>query len=117
MRTATSSKRVRRNRRVTRRRHGPAGARRDPVRDPEADEARLWIIIKRGLTRRSNAADTARYAKRVRVPRTAVYRVFVNTGSGDIIAGFGPELTSASRGCYDRPSSSARIAASVAAGA
>ena len=92
MRTATSRKAVRRNRRVT------IGGTVQPARvgipfEIQKRTKRGWIIVKRGLTRRSNAADTARYAKRVRVSRTAVYRAFVNTGNGDIISGFGPELT------------------------
>jgi hypothetical protein len=92
VRTATSRKRVRRNRRVT------VGGTVQPARvgipfEVQKRTKRGWIIIKRGLTRRSSTPDTARYAKRVRVSRTAVYRVFVNTGNGDIISGFGPELT------------------------
>ncbi|HEX8204530.1 MAG TPA: hypothetical protein VF587_00575 [Solirubrobacteraceae bacterium] len=52
-----------------------------------------WVVVRRGLTR-AGADDTyARYGKRVRVPRTAKYRVFVNTGGGDLVSGIGPELT------------------------
>ena len=92
VRSATSRKRVRRNRRVTIR--GTVQPARVGVPfEVQKRTKRGWIIVKRGLTRRSTAADTARFSKRVRVSRTAVYRVFVNTGNGDIISGFGPELT------------------------
>jgi hypothetical protein len=92
VRTATSRKRVRRNRRVT------IGGTVQPARLGIPFEVQKqtrkgeWVVVKRGLTRRSSSPDTVRYAKRVRVVRTAKYRVFVNTGGGDLISGFGPEL-------------------------
>jgi hypothetical protein len=51
-----------------------------------------WVVVRRGLTRAGRDDSYARYSRRVRVVRTARYRVFVNTGGGDLVSGFGPEL-------------------------
>ena len=50
-----------------------------------------WLIVTRGFTRRGSDTS-ARYSKRVRVTRTAKYRVLVHTLGGPIVSGFGPEV-------------------------
>lgn len=92
VRTTASRRRVRRNRRVTI--HGTVQPARVglPFEVQKQTRRGQWVVVKRGLTRRGTTTS-ARYSKRVRISRTARYRVFVNTGGGDLISGFGPELT------------------------
>ena len=55
-----------------------------------------WLTVKRGFTRRGS--DTvSRYAKRVRVSRTAKYRVLVHMLDGALVSGFGREVSVAVR--------------------
>jgi len=51
-----------------------------------------WVVVRRGLTTAGSDDTFARFSRRVRVPRTARYRVFVNTGNGDLVSGFGSEF-------------------------
>jgi hypothetical protein len=51
-----------------------------------------WLTVKRGFTTRGS--DTvSRYAKRVRVSRTAKYRVLVHMLDGALVSGFGREVS------------------------
>ena len=50
-----------------------------------------WKVIRRSITRTSSDTTRAKFGRKVRVPRTARYRVFVNTTGGDIVANFGAE--------------------------
>lgn len=50
-----------------------------------------WLVVGRGFTRRGS--DTvSRFSKRVRVSRTAKYRVLVHMLGGPIVSGFGREI-------------------------
>jgi hypothetical protein len=51
-----------------------------------------WLTVKRGFTRRGSDA-VSRYAKRVRVSRTAKYRVLVHMLDGALVSGFGREVS------------------------
>ena len=93
VRTTASPKSVRRNRRV--RISGTVRPSRlgVPVEIQKRTKLGQWVVVRRTLTTRGSDDTFARYSKRLRVPRTAVYRVFVNTGGGDIVSGFGAETT------------------------
>jgi hypothetical protein len=93
VRTTASRKSVRRNRRT--RIHGTVRPARLglPVEIQKRTKLGQWVVVRRALTRRGSDDTFVRYSKRLRVPRTAVYRVFVNAGDGDIVSGFGPETT------------------------
>jgi hypothetical protein len=90
VRTATSARSVRRNRRV--RIFGTVQPARVglPFEIQKQLKSGSWVVVARGVTRRGTA-DSSRYSKRVRVFRTARYRVFVATPGGDVVSGFGPE--------------------------
>ena len=64
-----------------------------PFEIQKQTKAGSWVVVDRGITKQSSDPEAARYSERIRVPRTALYRVFVNTAAGDIIAGFGREFT------------------------
>lgn len=93
VRTTASRKSVRRNART--RIFGTVRPSRIglPVEIQKRTKRGQWVVVRRALTRRGSDDTFARYSKRLRVPRTAVYRVFVNAGGGDIVSGFGPETT------------------------
>ena len=92
VRTTTNKKRVRRNKKV--RVYGSVRPNRVGVPFEIQKRTKLgsWVVVRRGLTKESSDPEAARYSRRVRVPRTARYRVLVNTAAGDVIAGFGPEF-------------------------
>lgn len=93
VRTSRSASAVRRNRRV--RVYGTVQPAKVGVPFEVQKQTRRgqWVVVRRGLTRASSNPELASFSKRFRVPRTARYRVFVNTPGGDIIAGFGNEFT------------------------
>ena len=64
-----------------------------PVEIQKRTKHGSWVVVRRTLTRRGRDDSYARYSKKLRVPRTAVYRVFVNAGDGALLGGFGPETT------------------------
>ena len=93
VRTTVSRSTVRRNRRVRfsgTLRPSKVGV---PFEIQKQTRRGEWVVVRRGLTRAGGDDTYARYSKRVRVPRTARYRVFVGTAGGDILPGFGPEMT------------------------
>jgi hypothetical protein len=93
VRTTTNKKRVRRNKKV--RVYGSVLPNRVgvPFEIQKKTKSGSWVVVRRGMTKESSDPAAARYSRRVRVPRTALYRVLVNTAAGDVIAGFGPEFT------------------------
>lgn len=94
--TRVSDRSVRRFRRVRfygKVRPAPAGA---PFEIQRRTGTGRWLIVTRGFTRRGDA-DESRYSRRVRVTRTARYRVLVYSLQGHIVAGFGREVPIAVR--------------------
>jgi hypothetical protein len=89
--TQTSSKSVRRFRRVRFFGTVTPAAVGQPFEIQRATGSGRWLPVARGFTTRGSASSS-KWSKRVRITRTAKYRVLVHMLDGPIVSGFGREV-------------------------
>jgi hypothetical protein len=95
--TKRSARRVRRNRTVRLYGRMYPGRRLTRFQVQKQTRSGRWMVVARGLTTRGRNGY-GRWSKRIKVPRSARYRVVIDPRDGDIVAGIGREVTVRVRG-------------------